>query len=101
MNPALADTWLCEIHREAPAPSPPPPPSSQSPATPTPARDARLAAIRLTDGAASGGTPVTLSSAFRPTVTTYGAVVSAETAVATLCLQVLSLICSPVSGILR
>ena len=89
MNRALGKPLPYGVRREAPAPSPPPPPSSQSPATPTPARDARLAAIRLTDGAASGGTPVTLSSAFRPTVTTYGAVVSAETAVATLCLQVL------------
>ena len=78
------------VRRETPTPSPPPPPSgSASPATPTPARDARLAAIRLTDGV-DGGTPVTLSSAFRPTVTSYGAVVSAQTPEATLCLQVLS-----------
>ena len=81
-----AEHGSCPTCREAPTPSPPPPPAGQSSATPTPARDARLAAIRLTDG--KDATPVTLSSAFRPTVTTYGAVVSAQTAVATLCLQV-------------
>jgi hypothetical protein len=51
-----------------------------------PARDARLSAIRIMDGGA--GTPVTLSTAFQPTVTSYGAVVASNTSDVTLCLQV-------------
>ena len=74
------------MRRESPTPSPPPPPGSQGSPTPTPARDARLSAIRLMAGDA--GTPVTLSTAFQPTVTSYGAVVAHNTSDVTLCLQV-------------
>ena len=66
-----------------------PPPSvsdsSGGPSAPVPQRDAQLASIRLTNAADSE--PISLSTAFIPSITTYGTIVAQTVTLVHLCLQ--------------